>query len=48
MQRAQPCALDNLEGWGGVGSWREAQEKGNICILMAGSHCCMEETNKTL
>ena len=42
-QGAQLGAL-YLEGWdgGGVG-WREAQERGDICIPMAGSlHCTME------
>ena len=27
---------------------REPQKGGDICILMANSHCCMAETNKTL
>ena len=31
-----------------IGSGREAQEGGDICILMADSHCCMAETNATL
>ena len=26
---------DNLEGWGGVGSGREVEEGGDICISMA-------------
>ena len=34
-----------LEGWDGVESEREVQEGGNICILMADSHCCMAEAN---
>jgi len=25
----------NLEGWGGVGVWREVEEGGDICISMA-------------
>ena len=29
---------DNLEGWGG-GLGREVQEEGNMCLLMADSHC---------
>ena len=28
---------DNLEGWGGVGSGREVQGGGDICIPMADS-----------
>ena len=28
---------DNLEGWDGVGGWREVQEGRNICIPMADS-----------
>ena len=27
------------------GGGREAQEEGDICILMADSHCCTAETN---
>ena len=34
-------------GWGGV-LGGEIQEGGDICILMADSHCCMAETNTTL
>ena len=34
---------------GGMGlGWREAQEEGVICILIADSHCCTAETNITL
>ena len=40
--------FDDLEGWGGVGSGREVQEGGDICILMADSCYCMVETNTTL
>ena len=29
---------DNLEGWDGVGSGKEVQEGGDICILMADLH----------
>ena len=32
---------DNLEGWDGVGV-RFRRER-NICVLVADSHCCMEE-----
>ena len=39
---------DDLEGGDGVGGGREVQEGGDICILMADSHCCMAETNITL
>ena len=43
-QGAQSQLCDGLEGWGG----RVAQEERNICIHMAGSSCCTEETNTTL
>ena len=33
-------------GWGG-GEGREAQEGGDICIIMADLCCCMAETNTT-
>ena len=39
---------DNLEGWDRMGSGREVQEGGDICILMADSHFCMAEINTTL
>ena len=39
---------DDLEGWGGRRGGREVQEGGDICILMADSHCCMAETDTTL
>ena len=39
---------DVLEGRDGVGGRREVQEGGDICILMADSHCCMAETNIAL
>ena len=38
---------DGLEGWDGGGDGREAQERGDICILIADSHCCTAETNAT-
>ena len=38
---------DDLEGWDGAGK-REAEEQGNICIIMADSPCCKAETNTTL
>ena len=31
-----------------MGEEREAQEGGDLCIIMASSHCCMAETNTTL
>ena len=38
MQGAQThCAIDNLEGWDGVGGGREAQEGGAICLPVADS-----------
>ena len=39
---------NNPEGWDGVGSEREAQEGGDVCILTAESPCCMAETSTTL
>ena len=33
-----------MGGWNG----REVQEKGDICILMADSWCCMAESNAAL
>ena len=38
---------DDLEGWDGVGSGREVQEGGDICIFLADSCCSMAETNTT-
>ena len=42
MQGAGRILCDNLEGWGGVegGGW-EAEEGGDICILMTDPRCCM-------
>ena len=37
---------DNLEGWDGLGSGREAQE--GVCIPMADSYRWMAETETTL
>ena len=28
---------ENMEGWGGMGGWREVQEEGDMCMLMADS-----------
>ena len=28
--------------------WEEVQQGGDICIVMAGSHCCMKEANTVL
>ena len=39
---------DNLEVWDGVGGGREAQEGGDICILIADTCRCMAETNTIL
>ena len=36
-QGAQIVLCDNLESGGGVGDGREAQERGDICIPVAGS-----------
>ena len=32
----------------GSGDGREAQEGGDVCILMTDSYCCTAETNTTL
>ena len=39
---------DDLERWDGMGSGREAQEGGDICVLLADSHSCTAEMNTTL
>ena len=39
---------DNLDGWDGVGDGREVQEGGDVCITVADSCRCTEETNTTL
>ena len=39
---------DNLEEWDGVEDGGDVQEGGDMCILMADSHCCMAEANTTL
>ena len=46
-QETQPATLwwPKEVGWG---EGREAQEEGNICIIMADSHCWLSETNTTL
>ena len=36
---------DDLEGCSG--EWREAQEGGDVCVIIAELHC-MAETNTTL
>ena len=38
---------DDLDGWKRVGG-REAPGGGDICILIADSHCGAAETNTTL
>ena len=38
---------DDLNGWD-ARVRREAQEGGDICILIAASHFCTAETNTTL
>ena len=38
----------DLEGWDGGMGRREAEEGGDICILIADSRCCIAETNTTL
>ena len=45
-QGTQSALCDDLgEGRGEEG---QAQEGGNVCIIMAGSGCCTAETNTTL
>ena len=48
MQGSQPSALRQSRGVGWVRGGREAQEGGDMCILMADSHSCTAETNTTL
>ena len=43
-QRAQPSALDNLEGWDGVEGGSEVPEAADI-VPTADSCWCMAETN---
>ena len=46
---AQTWCSDSLEGWDRRGGpRRDAQEGGDICILMADSCYCLAETNTTL
>ena len=33
---------DDLEEWNGGGGGRGAPERGDICTLIADSHCCAE------
>ena len=40
----KPVLCDNIEGWDGEGSGREAQEGEDICRHVASSHWCMAET----
>ena len=40
--------FDNLEVWDGVGSGREVQEEGDICIPVSDSCCYMPEANTIL
>ena len=37
--------MDKLEGWDGVGDGREAQEGGDISVLVADSCCHKAETS---
>ena len=39
---------DNLKGWDGVEVGGRFKVGGDVCILMADSHCCTAETNTTL
>ena len=41
-----PCSVTTQRD--GIGSGREVQEGGNICIFMVDSHFCTAETNTTL
>ena len=36
---------DDTVEWDGMGGEREVQDRGDICILMADSCCCMAESN---
>ena len=39
---------DDLEGGMGWGCGGEVQEGGDVCVLVADSHCCMEGANTIL
>ena len=39
---------DDLEGCDGGREGGEAQEGGDVCIVMTDSSCCSAETNTTL
>ena len=45
--RRSPKSMTYAEGWDGAWAGREAQEEGDICILMAGSCRCTAETHTT-
>ena len=36
---------DDLEGWDG--EWEGCSRGGGICVHIADSHCCTEESNPT-
>lgn len=38
---------DNLQERDGLGSEKDVQEGGDVCTLMADSHCCKTETKTT-
>ena len=40
--------LKEIKVRGGMGCGHEAQEGGDICMIMADLHCCMAETNTIL
>ena len=39
---------DNLEGWNQRVGGKEAQEEGDICILVLNSCCCTAKTRKAI
>ena len=47
-QGAQHGTLWQQGGVGQVGCGKESPEGGDMCILMAESHCCMAEANTIL
>ena len=48
MQSSHRVLCNNVEEWDGVGSGREDQGEGDICIPMADSCCYIAETNTLL
>ena len=45
---SNPVLSDKLEGWNGVGSGKEVQDGGDMCVPVADSCSRMAETNTVL